>query len=53
MKKQPPDSSRKWFLGWRPAIAVEVFLIALVVCLVLFGKLGVWLLNAVKKFVGQ
>ncbi len=40
MNHQPPENSRKRFLGLRPAIAVETFIIVLVVCLFLFGKLG-------------
>ncbi|MGA4577872.1 hypothetical protein [Limisphaera sp. VF-2] len=53
MKNQPPESNWKRFFGLRPAIAVEAFIIVLVVCLLLFGKFGTWLLNAVKNLVGQ
>jgi hypothetical protein len=53
MKNQPPETSRKRSFGMRPAIAVEAFIIVLMVCLLLFGKFGTWLLNALKNLMGQ
>ena len=49
MKAEPRECSKKRIWGLRPAIAAEAFIAALVVGLVLFGKFGTWLLNAVKN----
>jgi hypothetical protein len=49
MKHKWPPSSNKRSRGLRPAIAVEAFIVVLVLCLWLWGKCGTWLLNTVKK----
>jgi len=53
MKNQLPESSRKRFVGLRPAIAAEAFIVGLVLCLVLWGKCGTWLLNTLKNIFAQ
>jgi hypothetical protein len=54
MKQELPDSAgKKRFRGLRPAIAVEAFIVLLVLGLILWGKLGTWLLNSVKSLFGH
>jgi len=50
MKHELPNKTeRKRFCGLRPAIAVEAFIVGLVLCLVLWGKFGTRLLNSMKR----
>jgi len=54
MKEKLPDGrGKKSSRGLRPAIAVEAFVVILVLCLLLWGKLGTWFLNWAKGLFGH
>jgi len=54
MKEELPENAgKKRFRGLRPAIAVEAFIVLLVLGLILWGKLGTSLLNSIKWLFGH
>ena len=53
MKHELPDNIKKRFRGLRPAIAVEAFIVVLVLSLLVWGDFATWLLNALKRLFGR
>jgi hypothetical protein len=54
MRREPGNSiSKTRGVGIRPAIIWEILVIALVIVLMLWGKVGTWLLNSMRFFLGH
>jgi len=53
MKNRPQTNCRRRRVAVTPAVVLDSFIIGLVAWLFVFGKLGIWLLNAAKALLGR